>query len=114
MATVIALSSFVGRLEADVLGPDRIEKHSEFPTPSVFPGGEGFPAGSLQRKITKAGKSIQVQKGQALESNHPAVKKWPPLFGEQENVTPVEQATKAADKQMAGYKTTTVAASTAA
>lgn len=95
MATVVALESFVGVLENDVLGPDRIEKHSEYPgQPSVFPGGQGFPAGSLERKVVKPGKSVQIVKGQAYESSHPAVKKWPQMFGQPE-AGPVEMATAA-------------------
>ena len=95
MATVTALQSFVGILEKDVLGPDRIEKHSEFPNqPSVFPGGLGFSVGSLERKILKAGRKIDVVRGQKFESNHPAVLKWPAMFG-QTAAGEVEQATSA-------------------
>lgn len=96
MATVTALQSFVGILENDVLGPDRIEKHSEYPNqPSVFPGGQGFPVGSLERNIIKEGRKIDVIKGQNFDSNHPAVKKWPSMFGAVETLHPVEQATAA-------------------
>ena len=96
MATVIALQSFTGVLEKDVLGPDRIENHSEYPgQPSVFKGGGGFPPGSLERNVVKQGKKIDVVRGQAFENNHPAVKKWPEMFGAPELVHPVEQATAA-------------------
>ncbi len=96
MATVTALQSFIGVLEKDVLGPDRVEEHSEFPhAPSVFPGGKGYPPGSLERKIVKPGRKIEVVKGQLFESNHPAVKKWPEMFGEVESIHPTEPATKA-------------------
>lgn len=96
MGTVVALTSFVGVLELDVLGEPRIEKHSEHPNqPSVFPGGKGFGAGSLERNIVKAGKSIQVSKGQKFEDNHPAVKKWPDLFGLSALHPEVEAATAA-------------------
>jgi hypothetical protein len=96
MATVVAVTSFVGVLENDVLGPDRIEKHSEFPNqPSVFPGGLGFNPGSLERKVIKAGKSIQIFKGQKFDDNHPAVKKWPAMFGLVELHPEVEAATAA-------------------
>lgn len=97
MATVIALQSFVGVLEKDVLGPDRIEKHSEFVEPSVFKGGKGFRPGSLEVNVVKAGRTIQVVKGQRFENNHPVVKKWPEMFGipGDQEVTPIEQATAA-------------------
>lgn len=96
MATVVALTSFVGVLEHDVLGPDRIEKHSEFPgQPSVFPGGLGFNPGSLERKIVKAGKKIEVRAGQKFDDNHPAVKKWPEMFGQVGLHPEVEAATAA-------------------
>jgi hypothetical protein len=96
MATVIALESFVGVLEQDVLGEDRIEHHSEFPNqPSVFPGGKGFGAGSLQRNYVKHGKKIDVVKGQRFEDSHPAVKKWPQMFGLVGSDRAVEQATAA-------------------
>lgn len=96
MATVVALQSFVGILEHDVFGPDRIEAHSQFPNqPSVFVGGLGFPTGSLERKVVKAGKKIDIIRGQQFESNHPAVLRWPEMFGQVENVHPVEQATAA-------------------
>ncbi len=104
MATVIALESFVGVLENDVLGPDRIEQHSEFPNqPSVFPGGKGFNPGSLERNIVKPGRKIDVIKGQMFEDSHPAVKKWPAMFGKPETVgvLPVEQATAAPGERRA-------------
>ena len=82
MATVIALQSFVGRLESDVLGPSRIERHSQFQEPSVFPG-----------PVVKQGRKIEVVKGQRFEDNHPAVKKWPTMFGAVEHDHVVEQAT---------------------
>ena len=76
MATVTALQSFIGRLEKDVYGPDRIEKHSEFPNaPSVFKG-----------PLIKQGRSIQVVKGQNFDSAHPVVKQFPGMFGEVELV----------------------------
>ncbi len=84
MATVTALESFVGRLEKDVYGPDRIEKHSQYPNaPSVFRG-----------PLIKEGRKIQIIKGQLFESNHPAVKAFPTMFGEVETVHPTELATK--------------------
>lgn len=96
MATVVAVQSFVGVLENDVLGPDRIEKHSQFTEPSVFPGGKGFGAGSLERVIVKHGRKIEVVKGQRFENNHPAVKKWPEMFsGAPDFEPPVETATAA-------------------
>ena len=98
MATVTALQSFVGRLSKDVLGPDRIEKHSQFTEPSVFPGGKKFGAGSLEREIVKEGSSIQVQRGQMFDSNHPAVKAFPAMFGEVETIHPPEKATREAGK----------------
>jgi hypothetical protein len=82
MATVTALQSFVGILKNDKLGPPRIEKHSQFPEPSVFPG-----------KVIEEGEKIQVQKGDNFDSNHPAVKKWPSMFGQVELVHPTQQAT---------------------
>lgn len=85
MATVIALESFVGVLEKDVRGEPRIEKHSEFPNqPSVFPG-----------KVIKAGKKIDVVRGQRYEDSHPAVKKWPQMFGLVHQSPIIEQATAA-------------------
>lgn len=96
MATVVAITSFVGILENDELGPDRIEKHSEFPAPSVFPGGLGFPVGSLQRNIKKPGRKIDVIKGQKYEDSHPAVRKWPAMFGKAGDIPiEVEAATAA-------------------
>lgn len=96
MATVVALTSFVGVLEKDVLGPDRIEKHSEFPgQPSVFPGGQGFNPGSLEKRVIKPGKKVDIRQGQKYDSNHPAVKKWPEMFGEVQLHPEVEAATAA-------------------
>ena len=112
MGSVAALQSFTGIFEKDVLGPDRIEEHSEYPNaPSVFPGGKVYPAGyvdqwgrdrsgkpqpagSLIQNVVKQGKSINVQKGQLFESNHPAVKKWPDMFGAVADLHPEERATK--------------------
>ena len=94
MASVAALQSFTGRLEKDVLGPDRIEHHSEYPNaPSVFKGGKKYGAGDLRVEIVKEGKSISVQKGQLFESNHPVVKRWPSMFGAVESLHPTEKAT---------------------
>jgi hypothetical protein len=91
MATVVAIESFVGVLEKDVLAPSRIEHHSEFPNqPSVIPG-----------KVTKQGRSVKVVKGQAFEDSHPAVKKWPQMFGKPESTHPVEQATAAPGERRA-------------
>lgn len=74
MATVTALQSFVGRLEKDEYGPDRVEHHSQFPgAPSVFKG-----------PLKKAGRSVSVVKGQNYDSNHPAVKAFPSMFGQVE------------------------------
>lgn len=85
MATVIALESFVGVLEKDVRGEPRIEKHSEFPNqPSVFPG-----------KVIKPGKKIDIIRGQRYEDSHPAVKKWPQMFGLVNQSPIIEQATAA-------------------
>ncbi len=106
MATVVALQSFVGVLETDVLGEDRIEKHSEFANPSVFPGGKYFPddhrlagkpqgAGSLLVNVKKPGRKVDVVKGQRFEDNHPAVKKWPEMFGLAQSHPEVEAATAA-------------------
>jgi hypothetical protein len=82
VATVTALQSFVGRLEKDVYGPDRIEKHSQFPnSPSVFRG-----------PLIKEGRKIEVQKGQLYDSNHPAVKAFPSMFGPVETIHPTELA----------------------
>lgn len=112
MASVAALQSFTGVFEKDVLGPDRIEQHSEYPNaPSVFPGGKVYPdrfidqwgrdlsgktqpTGSLIKNVVKHGKTIGIQKGQLFESNHPAVKKWPSMFGAVEELHPQERATK--------------------
>lgn len=83
MATVTALQSFVGVLEKDVLGEDRIEHHSEYPNqPSVFRGGKGFRVGSLERKVVREGAKVDIIRGQNYSDNHPAVKKWPQMFGE--------------------------------
>lgn len=95
MATVIALQSFVGVLEHDVLAEDRIEKHSQFQEPSVFPGGKGLRIGSVDKIIVKPGRKIDVTKGQRFEDTHPAVKKWPEMFGLDDSVVRVEQATAA-------------------
>ncbi len=96
MATVTALQSFVGVLKNDKLAPDRVEKHSDYPgAPSVFPGGDGMPIGSVEKRIVEPGKDIKVVRGQLFDSNHPAVKKWPELFGEVESVHATEPATKA-------------------
>ncbi len=83
MATVVALTSFVGVLDNDVLNEPRVVKTSL--------GTDTFPG-----TVKTPGKSIQVVRGQAFEDNHPAVKKWPALFGRPELVHgPVEQATAA-------------------
>ena len=95
MATVVAVQSFVGVLEKDVLDEDRIERHSEFPQPSVFPGGKGFGAGSLERKYVSRGRKVDVVRGQRFEENHPVVKKWPEMFGQVELHPIIEQATAA-------------------
>ena len=94
MATVIALQSFIGRLESDVRGPGRTEKHSTLGE-SVFPG-----------PVVKEGKSIQVIQGQMFEDNHPAVKAFPEMFGKIDSIgrnlpTPVEQATAAPGERRA-------------
>lgn len=93
MANVTALQSFTGVLRKDVLGPDRIERHSEFKEPSVFPGGLGFPAGSLERNIKTPGEKVTVVKGQKYDSNHPIVKKWPGMFGGAESLHLPAEAT---------------------
>lgn len=96
MAYVVAVQSFVGVLEKDELDEDRIEHHSEFPgQPSVFPGGKGYGAGSLQRRYKKHGRKIDVIRGQRFEENHPIVKKWPAMFGQVELHPLIEQATAA-------------------
>lgn len=106
MATVVALQSFVGVLENDVLGEDRIEKHSEFTIPSVFKGGKYYPAGhplegklqgagSLLVDVKKPGRKVDVVKGQRFEDSHPAVKKWPEMFGLTQLHPEVEAATAA-------------------
>jgi hypothetical protein len=83
VATVTALQSFVGVFEKDVVDKPRIV-HTSLGT-DTFPG-----------KVLKEGRSIQVVKGQNFDSNHPAVKKWPEMFGGVEQVHgPVEQATAA-------------------
>lgn len=82
MATVTALQSFIGVLENDVLDEPRVEKSSL--GESVFPG-----------KVKKQGRSIQIVKGANFDSSHPAVKKWPEMFGQVEILHPVEQATAA-------------------
>ncbi len=68
MATVTALQSFRGVLEKDVLNPPRVEESSL--GRSVFPG-----------TVKTPGRTIDVIKGQNYEDNHPAVKKWPEMFG---------------------------------
>jgi hypothetical protein len=88
VATVTALQSFVGVLEHDKVGPPRVEQHSQFPNaPSVFPG-----------EVIKEGRKIDVIRGQNFDSNHPAVKKWPEMFGEVELVHPTEVAAAAGRK----------------
>jgi hypothetical protein len=84
MSTVVALQSFVGVLENDVLEPPRVVVTSL--------GTDTFPGA-----VKKPGRSIQVVKGQMYENNHPAVRKWPEMFGLPDMVpfTPVEQATAA-------------------
>ena len=83
MATVTALQSFVGVLENDVLEPPTVVNTSL--------GTDTFPG-----KVKTPGKSIQVVRGQNFDSNHPAVKKWPDMFGQVEQVHgQVEQATAA-------------------
>ena len=72
-------------LETEALqggGPDRIEKHSEFPNaPSVFRG-----------PLIKEGRSVQVVKGQNFDAAHPVVKAFPGMFGEVGLVhPPIEQ-----------------------
>jgi hypothetical protein len=87
VSTVIALQSFVGVLENDVIGPSRVEKHSQLGE-SIIPG-----------PVVKEGRKVDVIKGQLFDSSHPAVKKWPELFGQPETmahpVVVVEQATAA-------------------
>ncbi len=70
MATVVALSSFVGRLRKDTKD--------------------------------KPGEKVEVVKGQMFDSNHPAVKAFPTMFGLPENVTrSVESATAAPGEKRA-------------
>jgi hypothetical protein len=113
MATVVALDTFVGILENDELGEDRVEQHSEHPgAPSVFPGGKFYPAGyinawgrdvggkpqgagSLVVNVKKPGRKVDIRQGQRYDANHPAVKKWPDKFGEVGLHPEVESATRA-------------------
>ena len=83
MATVTALSSFVGRLEKDTTEKPRVVITSL--------GKDTFPG-----KVIKPVGSVQVVKGQNFDSNHPVVKAFPSMFGEVDLVhPPVEQATAA-------------------
>jgi hypothetical protein len=81
VATVIALQSFVGRLKKDELGAAPKDK-------------AGHAIG--QPPVTKAGEKIEVVQGQLFDSNHPAVKAFPTMFGQQDSISrSIEQATAA-------------------
>jgi hypothetical protein len=81
VATVIALQSFVGRLKKDERG-----------TPPKDKAGNAIG----QPPVTKAGEKIDVVMGQLFDSNHPAVKAFPKMFGQQDAIgRSVEQATAA-------------------
>lgn len=83
MPTVTALQSFVGRLEKDVTDKPRVVTTSL--GTDVFPG-----------KVLKAGRKIEVVKGQNFDSNHEVVRAFPSMFGQVDLIhPPVEQATAA-------------------
>ncbi len=79
MATVAALQSFIGRLEADKLGEAPKNKAGEVKGP---------------RPVLKEGRKFEAVKGQLFDSNHPAVKAFPTMFGQPDLAArSVEQAT---------------------
>jgi hypothetical protein len=95
VATVAALSSFAGWLKRDELGPlPKVLNKTTGKEQAVgeWSGhAEGLPAPGQE---VKAGEQIKVFQGQLFDSNHPAVKKWPAMFGAPELLgrSTVEQA----------------------
>ena len=98
MATVVALTSFNGYLKRDELGRRPMVMNKT--TGKEQAAGEwsgvadGLPADGQE---IKAGEQVKVFQGQVFEDSHPAVKKWPSMFGKREAIghSPVEQATAA-------------------
>ena len=92
MATVAAISSFAGWLKRDELGPR--PKDAKGKTVGEDHGiADGLPAPG---QTVKDGEKFHAFQGQLFDDNHPAVKRWPTMFGKPDTVVrTVEQATAA-------------------
>lgn len=85
MATVVALTAFHGWLKRDELGPSPKDKNGKTLDREAMGWAPGLPAhdpyGTPIQDV-KEGEQVKFFEGQLVDSNHPAVKKWPSMFGQ--------------------------------